>query len=179
MSLDLAIFNFLNNLAGQSLFWDTFFVYLASHYSYVVILLVLFLVFAKYKMREKVRIFLVATGAAVVSRFLVTEIIRLFYNRPRPFNVMEVNQLIFHDGYGSFPSGHATFFFAFATAVYFYNKKWGAVFLGAFLLMTISRVIVGVHWPSDILGGFIIGVIVAALSVWISKKLSFNYRQRQ
>mgnify|MGYP001558745976 FL=1 len=61
----------------------------------------------------------------------------------------------------SFPSGHATFFFALATAVYFYNKKWGIGFFIATIFITVSRVIAGIHYPSDIIGGAFIGILVA------------------
>ena len=54
--------------------------------------------------------------------------------------------------------------FAFAFAIYLYNKKWGIWFLFATLLMTTARVIAGVHYPSDILGGMIVGVMVAYLA---------------
>ncbi len=63
----------------------------------------------------------------------------------------------------SFPSGHAAFFFALSTAVYFYNKKWGVFFFIASSLLSIGRIMGGVHYPSDILGGAIIGVLCAYL----------------
>jgi undecaprenyl-diphosphatase len=178
MTLDLTIFNFLNSLAGQSLFWDTIFIYIASHYSYVIVLLILFLIFTKYEIRKKARILLIAASAAIISRFAVRETIIFFYDRPRPFDVMEVNQLVFLEGYGAFPSGHASTFFAIAAAIYFHNKKWGAVFFGAILLMTIGRIIVGVHWPSDILGGLIAGATVAWLVVLFDKKFDKKLETR-
>ena len=48
-----------------------------------------------------------------------------------------------------------------ATAVYLYNKKWGIGFFIATILITMSRVIAGVHYPSDILDGAAIGILVA------------------
>ena len=48
-----------------------------------------------------------------------------------------------------------------ASAIYFYNKKWGIGFFVVTLVMTISRVVAGLHYPSDILGGMIIGMFTA------------------
>jgi undecaprenyl-diphosphatase len=100
------------------------------------------------------------------ARYGVTEIIRFFYHRPRPFLTYHVHQLIPETSY-SFPSGHSTFFFAFSYAVYLYNKKWGIWFLSATTVLTIARIMAGVHYPSDIVGGIILGTLVA--------KISFTY----
>src|SRR3989338_6972595 len=106
------------------------------------------------------QIFLVTVISAFVARFGITEIIRFFYHRPRPFLALPVHQLLTENAW-SFPSGHATFFFAIATAIYLYNKKWGTFFFIASILMTVSRVIAGIHYPSDIIGGAFIGIAVA------------------
>jgi undecaprenyl-diphosphatase len=77
----------------------------------------------------------------------------------------------------SFPSGHMTFFFALSMAIYMYNKKWGIWFMAASLIMGIARIIAGVHYPTDILGGAIIGIIVGYFVTRLIKKpskLGFN-----
>ena len=75
------------------------------------------------------------------------------------------------DSAWSFPSGHATFFFAMATAIYLYNKKWGIWFFVGAILISIGRVIAGLHYPSDILGGAIIGAFVAYVTFYVAQKL--------
>lgn len=120
----------------------------------------MFLLFSGYKNREKIKIFVVTAGSIIVSRLFIVELIRLFYYRPRPFVLNSLNQLIPETGY-SFPSGHATVFFAIATAIFCYNKKLGVIFFVASVLMNVSRVIVGVHYLSDIIGGMILGSVVA------------------
>ena len=110
-----------------------------------------------------------------MARFGVAEIIRLFYKNPRPFLNHNVHQLILVNGY-SFPSGHSAFFFAMATAIYFFNKKWGIGFFAASIIIGLSRVIAGVHYPSDIFGGMVIGIIVACLVFYFTnRKLGKTY----
>ncbi|MFN4181423.1 MAG: phosphatase PAP2 family protein [Candidatus Paceibacteria bacterium] len=60
----------------------------------------------------------------------------------------------------SFPSNHMTVVTALAFAVYFLNKKLGRFLLIAAVLIGVSRVVLGVHYPLDILGGFILGYFV-------------------
>jgi undecaprenyl-diphosphatase len=83
--------------------------------------------------------------------------------------------LVYHDPLeGSFPSGHALFYFALSYVIYAYNKKLGTAFYIFSLLIVFSRVYVGIHWPADILAGAIIGTLVAWGTVKLAKKY-FKY----
>jgi len=66
----------------------------------------------------------------------------------------------------SFPSDHATFAFAIAVAVWKYDRKLGAVFGALAILLSAARVYVGTHYPSDVLGGAVLGTIVALALRW-------------
>ncbi len=160
MGIDVKIFYLLNNLAGQSPIFDWVVVFFANFLQYFLIALFFLLLFwtKKYSLREKLRVFWVATISVIISRLVITELIRFLYHRPRPFLAYSVHQLISENEY-SFPSGHATFFFALSAAVYFYNKRWGLWLFAASILMGVARVVAGVHYPSDILGGALIGII--------------------
>lgn len=163
MSLDFKIFYFFNDMVGQSHFFDAMAVFFSSYFQYfLVAAFLLFLFFSKRSKKEKIIIFLVVSFSVILARGILVEIIRFFYHHPRPFIAHSVNQLISASGY-SFPSGHAAFFFAFASAVYFHNKKLGFWFLGASIFISVARVIVGVHYPLDILGGAIIGLLASFL----------------
>lgn len=172
MTLDTQLFYLLNNLAGQSPLFDGIIVFLASYLAYILIVLFLvLLLFSNSPRQEKLQILLVTLISTIITRFGITELIRFFYHRPRPFSVLPVHQLL-TDSAWSFPSGHATFFFAMATAVYLYNQKWGVFFFIATILITISRVIAGVHYPSDIVGGAIIGIAVAYATFYFARKMT-------
>ncbi len=177
MSLDTQFFYLLNSLAGQSQLLDGIVVFLASYLAYVLIIAFLaFVLFSQYQRREKLQILFVAGVSTIIARFGVAELIRLFYQRPRPFSALDnVHQLLTNNEW-SFPSGHATFFFALATVVYLYNKKWGVGFFIASIFMTTSRVVAGIHYPSDIIGGAIIGIAIACAVSYFSRKLISTYQ---
>lgn len=170
MSLDLEIFYFLNNLAGKNPVFDDLTIFFAEYSGYFLILFfLLFLFFSGFPKRQKIKIFLLAFSSMIIARFGVVSLIRFFYHRPRPFIDYGVNQLIVNDGF-SFPSGHAALFFALAAIIYFYNKKLGWAFFAAAFLMGLSRVISGVHYPTDIVAGAIIGIVSAYAVFYLVKK---------
>ncbi|MEK7566777.1 MAG: phosphatase PAP2 family protein [Patescibacteria group bacterium] len=177
--MDTAIFNYLNSFAGRWPLFDLGVIFRAEYFGWWMIFgLGIFLAASFYFKRDfhraKKMVFL-ALASGVLSRFIIADAIRFFYDRPRPFEVLDgVYQLIGHSGGGSFPSGHATFFFALAGAVFIYYRKWGILFYLLALAMGISRVIAGVHWPSDILGGAVIGILSAYLVFYLTK----NYYEK-
>ncbi len=168
--MDVQLFYFLNNLTGKSQIFDTFTIFFASYLQYFLIaIFLLLLYFSAYSKRHKLYVFWVTTISVVVARLGITEIIRFFYHRPRPFIVYQLHPLISGTGW-SFPSGHSAFFFAMATAIFLYNKKWGVGFFIAALVITISRIAAGVHYPSDILGGAAVGIAAAYVVFYLAKK---------
>ena len=169
--MDAQLFQLLNNFAWQSRAFDVTIIFLAEYLPYAVVLAFLALLFySAYAKREKIRIFWTATLATVVARYGIAELIRLFYHRPRPFIAYDIVPLFPHENAWSFPSGHAAFFFALAAVMYFYNKKCGALFFLAAIIISVSRVIAGVHYPSDILGGALVGIAVAYVVYRIIEK---------
>ena len=170
MALDTQIFYLLNNLAGQSRFFDGIVVFLADDFRYVLVaLFTVFILYSQYSKLEKLQIIFVTALSSGIAYFGITKLFRFLYHKPRPFLDHTVNQLLTNDNW-SFPSGHATFFFAVATAVFLYNKRWGGFFFVSATLMTVSRVIAGIHYPSDIVGGALIGIIVACAVFYIVRK---------
>ena len=162
-ALDYALLRYLNSWAGVSRLGDAVIVFFAQYLAYVFVAAFLaFLSFGHRNRREKIRIFWVALLSAIVARLGIAELIRFFYHRPRPFLVpmLHANQLLAGSEW-AFPSGHAAFFFAVVAAIYVYDKKWGSVFFAATVVMTLARVMAGIHYPSDIAGGVVIGTASA------------------
>jgi undecaprenyl-diphosphatase len=68
--------------------------------------------------------------------------------------------LISRNSGAAFPSGHAAFFFAFAAALAVGHPFLGIALLLSALAISLSRIIGGVHWPSDVSVGSVLGVVV-------------------
>lgn len=169
LALDQMIFFSLNSFAGQTGLSDRIIIFLASSSAYTLCLLfLLFLSISRLAAYQKINLLVAAVSAVIIARFGITELIRFLMPRLRPFTTHEVYQLIPEHGY-SFPSGHAAFFFALSTVIFYYNKPLGICFFAASVLMGIARVTAGVHYPSDIIGGFIVGVLVAMCVVFVMK----------
>lgn len=115
--------------------------------------------------RKKIICFVTALTAGLLARVCVTSLIRVIAPRPRPFNDPEVHKLIelVNNTAPSFPSGHASFLFAFVTAALIYDRRFGIPALGAAGLVSIGRVAAGVHYPSDVLVGMFIGIACGLL----------------
>ena len=165
--MDLYLFNLINQFALKWLWLDTLGIFFADYFEYVLVgCLFLFLAVA---FRKYLKMVIQAFLSAVLARFVIVNFIRWIWQRPRPFMDNHVNLLLTHNS-SSFPSGHAAFFFALSTIVYLYNKKAGILFFIASFLICLARVFVGIHWPSDVLAGAIVGVFSGWLVYKISKK---------
>lgn len=165
--MDIYLFNLINQFALKWFWLDVLVIFLAEYLGYV--LLFSLLLFLAIRFRKYFKMVVEIVVSAILARFVIVELIRWIWQRPRPFVYNNVNLLLTHDA-PAFPSGHAAFFFAFSTIVYFYNKKIGIFFFLSSILIVISRVFAGIHWPTDILAGAVVGVFSGWLIHKISKK---------
>lgn len=178
------LFIFLHSFAGQSLFLDEVIIFLAKYFQYIVIAYAMLLMYLEFVAQSpelspfrniKKAItegFWVASS--VVLAMAITYIIKYSLHIPRPF-LSGVVPLFMHGGYNSFPSGHATFFSALALSMFFYHKKRGWYFLLSAIVIGLARVIAGVHYPIDIVVGYIIGVgssyfVIKLFRPWFKRK---------
>jgi undecaprenyl-diphosphatase len=111
-----------------------------------------------------------ATVAAVLSAGLglaVGKVISELVDRARPFvaDAHGVHLFAAHAADPGFPSDHATAAFAIATAIVLRKRGWGIFALVAATILSVGRVALGVHYPSDVLAGAALGT-AAALALW-------------
>ncbi len=164
MNVDTKLFLWLHAFANRSKHTDALIVFTASYVAYI-----LAAAFPLYLLLIGVSFgrMLVLAGSAflatLIARFTFVSLIRFSRPIPRPFLTHPIKSLFVITA-PSFPSGHSAFFFALAMSVFFYNTSLGIIFFVATTLMTIGRVIAGVHYPSDILAGAVIGVSSAFLT---------------
>jgi undecaprenyl-diphosphatase len=111
-----------------------------------------------------------AAVAAVLSAgvaLAVGKVISELVDRARPFVAHPESVHLFsgHSADPGFPSDHATAAFAIAVAIFLRKRSWGLVALVAAAVLSIGRVAIGVHYPSDVLAGAMLGA-AAALALW-------------
>jgi len=153
--MDLYIFQQINQFAFKWFWLNVLGIFFAQYFEYVLVFC-LFL-FLAIKFKQYWKMVLQAIISAILARLVIVNFIRWIWQRPRPFVENNVNLLITHNT-AAFPSGHAAFFFAISTIVYFYNKKAGLLFFLASFLICLARIFIGIHWPSDILAGAAVGI---------------------
>jgi len=175
-SIDSAIFEFLYNLTGNFLV-DGIFVFFAGYLIYILTFVFLLYAVRIKNWRERVRIFSTAVLATILSRGIITPVIRFFANRERPFSEMNIDSLVEQVSDGAFPSGHMTFIVPIMFALFYINKRAGTWGLVGAVLIGIARIGAGVHWPSDVVGGFLIGLISYAI-VELSLKRKLSKKER-
>lgn len=112
-----------------------------------------------------------ASVAAVLSAGLglaVGKVISELVDRARPFvaDPHGVHLFTAHAADPGFPSDHATAAFAIATAIFLRKRGWGIAALVAAAVVSIGRVALGVHYPTDVLAGAALGA-AAALVLWM------------
>jgi len=174
------IFYFFYNFAHKSNFFDNVIVLFGVYFPYAVIILAgLFLLFHHEVFRaespfqvflqKKKEILLVFfTG---ISAWMLAYVFKFFIFLPRPFEALNGVVSVFPETGHTFPSGHASFFMALAFSIFFLHKKAGYVFMIFALIIGLARIVAGVHFPADILGGFILGAVVSYLVAYFVKSV--------
>lgn len=192
MAWDRALFLWLNGLAGHVAPIDRLFSGLADDY-FMVISMCLVLVAMWFGTRDPLKraVNQVAVLLAMASMGIATGLVSLcnvlfvrqqlmagswlnaLFNRPRPFAAgLPVHLLFYQPTDPSFPSNLAAVVFGLALGVWLMNKRAGSWLFLMAIAACFARVYVGIHYPFDIVGGFLLAVIGTGLAYFFFWLLS-------
>ncbi len=109
---------------------------------------------------------IIVAAALIIDAVLCNVILKNVFHRIRPFDVNTAVQLLIEKpGDFSFPSGHTAASFAVVSALYLAKaRKLFAPVLVLSCLMAFSRMYLYVHYPTDIIGGLVLGIVSAAIA---------------
>lgn len=171
---DFRVEHWINGPAGHHAFLDLFGVVLARFAPEIWALIFIVMWFWPPYRRSRARravIYAVAAGVlALVINVILTHIAPY---RPRPF-VLEphlVHQLVAHKRDSSFPSAHAAGSFGFAVGLLYAGLSDGILAFLFAVAVAWARVFVGVHWPTDVIVGGLIGIVAGLLVLRVRRSL--------
>lgn len=171
--IDEKIFVQIQDFVSKNTWLDKPLIFLAQYLIYALPVLMIILWFWDIKTKKGV---FKSVLASIVAWLGFAKLIAVLVNRPRPSeSLLQAKELLLHRPDTSFPSDHATMLFAFALSMRLFGfKKLGNVLLVVATLISVSRVLVGVHFPFDVLGGAILGSLVAYF-FWLIREYIDKY----
>ena len=110
-------------------------------------------------------------AVAMVTALALTDLLKTAFNLPRPFQVSSLGiaargELPTNPG---FPSGHTTNAFTVATVIWSRYPAWRIPFIVLAISTGVSMIILGLHFPSDVLGGVFLGIFCGTFVLSLAK----------
>ena len=165
-----SVFNFFYGFAHTNFALDAAGIFIARDFGFVILTVLLIYLYKHEDKREGMKDLFIVLATAVAAWFIAHWAKDVFHTL-RPFDALSsVTPLVTESGY-AFPSGHATFFMALASVLWYYHKYLGLFFGLSAVLIGIASITAGVHWPIDILGGLFLGLAIGTTAYKLVRSL--------
>lgn len=180
--LDQSLFLFLNSIHNES--WDQIMLFISGKVEWIPLyILLLILIFLNYK-RKSIWVILASALLILLSDQISVQVFKEGFQRYRPCHNLDIKSIVHIvnnkcGGTYGFVSSHATNSFAIATFIGLLLKKrglkWGLLLLILWAtIVSYSRIYLGVHYPSDVFGGALLGIALAFGMFQFLKKTLFK-----
>lgn len=167
------VFKLINQFSGRYSPIDLLMILISNKIRYVFIFVLIFMWFRNDSYKKVSCNAVKSTG---ITLFIHT-LIKLFYFKPRPFVNKRVGILIPSKMDSTFPSKHTLLVFAISTSIFLYNRVLGSIMWVLSVLTGFSRIWVGHHYPSDIIGSAFIASMTSIILDKISRSANYFIRQ--
>lgn len=162
------IFFQIYNLSGINPVLDNLMIFGADYLIVIIFIMAILLMFRKNDKYKKAFILAIVSISII---FIILLTISQFWFQPRPFTTLQIKPLITFVPEPSFPSRHTTILVILALSYAFYKSRFALLITVAAIWTGFARIFVGVHYPVDILGGLIVGLVAVSLSWKINKRI--------
>lgn len=173
--INVHLFRMINDLGKEYTMLNPVMVFMAKYMVYVLIVAVIVYLFS----RNKTNKIMVLCG---VITFAISEMLGkmagTLYSNFQPFaELSNVHQLIEKEVGNSFPSDLTILFFSVCMTFWLFKRGWAFLWVVLAILVGVSRIWVGVHYPADVVAGALISVIIATIIYTVvSKKTKVKRR---
>lgn len=155
--MNIEAFRLINNLANKNKILDWIMIFFSKDvmYMFMIVIVIIFLLGIK-KNNLEYRKIVISTLLITIISLMLNYAIGWIYYEDRPFVYNNVNLLYPHLENASFPSKHAIGTMSIALGLRKYNKSAGRILMILSIIVGLSRVYVGHHYPLDVIGAYII-----------------------
>ncbi|MCA1030205.1 undecaprenyl-diphosphatase [Bacillus timonensis] len=164
--MDIRLFKAINGLSNRVYFLDKLMILISNKMRYVFAFVLLVLWLKGKSNRTCSKKAFISAALSIILQFVIQSI----SFRPRPFMLNHVGILIPSKMNSSFPSRHTILVFSISTIILFYKQTLGRVLLLLSSLTAFSRIWVGHHYPTDILGSAFLGCFTSLCVHRFTKK---------
>lgn len=188
-NIDEQIFFFFNRAIHSELLNPVFIFFSSKYASLLFLIFPIIMLIKGYRDKNKdlirqIYILLIVTGISIaLSDMISSRVFKPLFKRPRPCQTIpdiwfwkkKPDIWVLSDGIKSlkgsysFVSSHASNAMGVGILWSFFFKKWSWLFISIAILVGVSRMYLGVHYPSDIVGGFSLGILIAFFCKYLTE----------